>query len=129
MDEKNESIPVILNVNLVIDDPSGVKAKDLNNGDIVYSLITDTRDIGQYLARLLGGKTKDNLLPLATEIEKIFLDEDMIKLHLRFTPGIIGVTTVRQEIKVKVLKKNKGLRWWQKILSRITSLRDANLFK
>lgn len=129
MEEKNESIPVVLNVDLVASDSSGIKAKDLNNGDIVYSLITDRRDIGQYLARLLGGKTKDNLLPLATEIEKIFLDENMIRLQVRFTPGIIGVTTVRQEIKVKVLRKNKGLRWWQKILSRITNLRNANFFK
>ncbi len=116
MDEKNESIPVILNIDLVVNDSPGVKAKNLHSGDVVYSLITDTRDIGQYLARLLGGITKDGSVPLATEIEKIFLDGEMTKLQVRFTPGIIGLTVLEQETRVKVWKKDKELVWWQKIV-------------
>ncbi len=117
MDEKNESIPVILNIDLVVNNSPGVKAKNLRSGDVVYSLITDTRDIGQYLARLLGGITKDGSVPLATEIEKIFLDGEMIKLQVRFTPGIIGLTVLEQETRVKVWKKDKELVWWQKIVN------------
>ncbi|HCJ67272.1 MAG TPA: hypothetical protein DHV62_08130 [Elusimicrobia bacterium] len=117
MNEKNETIPVILNIDLVVNDFPGVKAKNLNNGDIVYSFITDKRDIGQYLARLLGGMTKDGHVPLATEIEKISLDGEMIKLQVRFTPGIVGLTTLEQETRVKVLKRNKEPLWWQKILN------------
>jgi len=117
MNEKNETIPIILNVDLMLADSEGEKAKDLHNGDVVYSLITDTRDIGQYLARLLGGKTKDGLVHLATEIEEISFTEGMVKLQVRFAPGIIGLTTLKQEIRVKVSKKSKEPVWWQKILN------------
>lgn len=126
MNEKNESIPVILNIDLVISDSSGVKAKDLHKGDTVYSLITDTRDIGQYLARLLGGKTKDGVVPLPTEIEEVGYEEEMVKLRVHFTPGIVGLAKVNPDLSVKArLRKRKKLSsirefilvWRQRILN------------
>lgn len=126
MNEKNESIPVILNIDLVISDSSGVKAKDLHNGDVVYSLITDTRDIGQYLTRLLGGKTKDGVVPLPTEIEEVGYEEEMVKLRVHFTPGIVGLAKVNPDLSVKArlrkIKKLSSIRefilvWRQRILN------------
>lgn len=125
MNEKNESIPVILNINLVISDSSGVKAKDLHNGDVVYSLITDTRDIGQYLARLLGGKTKDGVVPLPTEIEEVSYEEETVKLRVHFTPGIIGLAKLNPDLLVKTKLREREkfssirqfiLVWRQRIL-------------
>lgn len=141
MDEKparpgNESIPVVLNIDLVVSDSSGispvdpvnkiygvdrnlygVKAKDLYSGDTVYSVITDSRDIGQYLARLLGGRTKDGYVPLATEVESVEPTPGEVKVQVRFTPGIIGVAIVNPEVEVKTLRKKKEYRWWRQILS------------
>lgn len=141
MDEKpirpgNESIPVVLNIELVASgspgispvDPVnkiygvdrnlyGVKAKDLYSGDTVYSVITDSRDIGQYLARLLGGKTKDGYVPLTTEVESVGISEEGVKVQVRFTPGIIGVAIVNPEVEVKTLRKKKEYRWWRRVLN------------
>ncbi len=112
-------------------DSSGVKAKDLHNGDVVYSLITDTRDIGQYLARLLGGRTKEGVVPLPTEIKEVGYEEETVKLRVHFTPGIIGLAKLNPNLLVKAKLRGKekfsSIRefifiWCQRILNFFISL-------
>ncbi len=124
MNEKADNLPIILEIELVRAGSTGVKAKDLRDGDIVLSLITDTREIGQYLARLLGGQTKDTSVPLPTPIEEIQCNEKEVRLQTRFTPGVVGRTVLNPDIQVKVVKRNRRYIWWYKILKRILPLEN-----
>ena len=64
------SEPLILKVSLALD-PEGPRADELRAGDMVWALISDPRDIAQYLGRLLGGRTAEGDAPVGAPVEAI----------------------------------------------------------
>lgn len=101
------------------EESEGKAAKDLLPGDTVYPVIVDQRDTAQYLARLLGGRMGDKLLPLPTPIESITDTDNRLKMHVRFASGIIGVADVEPGITLRV-KSRTNDSWWKQFLPRLS---------
>jgi len=90
---------------------SGKKATHLKKGDVVLVQITDNRDIGKYLAHLLG--TKDNLF-FPAPIHQITHTDSGSDIQLNFTSGIVGFCRLNPQDKIKVIKQN-STPWWKKL--------------
>ena len=90
----------------------GIEAGAVHQGDSVYSFLIDTRDIAQYLAKLLGGKSGGNLVPLLTPVEEVLNEQDgIIQFQLRLAPNIVGIAVVEPDKKIKVSMRHKEGFW------------------
>lgn len=97
------------------EDPQGLRAKELSAGDVIPCQITDHRDVAQYVARLLGGKSGESLIPLPSPVESVAREEETVKVILRFAPGIVGQMILPAQERVKVVRKKESA-WWEKLL-------------
>lgn len=97
------------------EDSLGKPVSNLNEGDVVLSLISDTRDIAHYLAHLIGSKRDDNTIPLPAIVRKISVNGEESEVQVSYAPGIIGTARVKNNIRVKVIEE-KAESWWKKII-------------
>ena len=101
---------VFLETELVLQDSMAtdiVMAHKLKKGDLVLAKIVDQRDIAQYLARLLGGKKEEKIVPLAIAVDRIELDEKKVKVYTVFSPRVLGISILPIEDRLKIVKKEK----------------------
>ncbi len=101
---------VRLEVDLIEDD-NGKEAGRLNNGDVIVSQITDTRDIAHYLAHLIGGR-RDGLPAV---VKKVAVEGEKADVLVHYAPGIIGIARVSPGMRVKLLEA-RTQPWWKKII-------------
>ncbi len=94
---------VILKIEPVLSPVKGVPVTELRPGDEIMVRIIDERDIGDYLASLLGGKEGENRVPVSAIVKKIEKspETENIMLLVEFGPGIAGRCFVPAEIKVQ----------------------------
>ncbi|MCX5782042.1 MAG: hypothetical protein NT145_04985 [Elusimicrobia bacterium] len=100
----------------VMEDINGKEISKLSEGDVVLTLISDTRDIAHYLAHLIGGRREGIMIPLPAVIKKISpVSLDLFEIQVYYSPGIIGETVLGKGSQVKLIE-TKTLPWWKKII-------------
>jgi hypothetical protein len=98
----------------LIEDENGKQALNLEENDMVYSKIIDSRDIAHYLAHLIGGQAEGNVIPVP--VRKVDGKEGGLEIHLQYAPGIVGVVKVDSKMRVKILDAKGQLPWWKRLL-------------
>ncbi len=93
-----------IQIELIKDSEKGIRTDQLVPGDHVIALVTDGRDIAQYIAHLLGGRSRGVLLPITIAIESIKQNDDNLRIESRLAPGIIGWSETESQRKVKLVK-------------------------
>jgi hypothetical protein len=102
----------------ILPDGAGVAAQEARVGDAASVIITDERDIAQYLSGLMGGRDNDGPKPLPCPIEEIRAEgEDDLVFHLRLSAGILGLAQVRKNARLKIAPSARPGLW-----SRVKSL-------
>ncbi len=94
---------VLLKIEPILSPIKGTPVNELQIGDQIMVKITDEREIGNYLASLLGAKENENLIPIPTTIMEINRQEETgnIMIMVQFGPGIAGRMYVPPEIKLE----------------------------
>ncbi len=104
----------------------GKTVRDLQPGEMIWTKITDPRDIAQYLSKLLGGRIKRNgaeeVIPLTVPVEEIIPDQDKIRLKVRFGPAVIGEEELAESERIAVIFSDSRIGQIWKKLSRFFSL-------
>ncbi|MFB0527982.1 MAG: hypothetical protein ACETVT_03775 [bacterium] len=99
---------IVLNTELVTDgSSSSVEIEKLRRNDLILVKILDSRDIAQYLSRLLGGCKGEEVVPLSTIVEEVKDEGERWAVRTRFSPGILGEALVEKKARVKRLKPQK----------------------
>ncbi|MFB0527231.1 MAG: hypothetical protein ACETVO_07175, partial [bacterium] len=113
LNEARESVnrkesTIVLNTELVTDgSSSSVEIEKLRKNDLILVKILDSRDIAQYLSRLLGGCKGEEVVPLSTIVEEVKDEGERWAVRTRFSPGILGEALVEKKARVKRLKPQK----------------------
>lgn len=94
---------VLLKTEPVLSPIKGTPLTEFQEGDEIMVKIIDEREIGDYLANLLGGKKDNSIIPIPATIKEIKHQEDTDNLMVlvQFGPGIAGKMYVPAEIKVE----------------------------
>lgn len=103
---------LLLNVDLE-QDASGLPAREVQVGDSVYVLLTDGRDIAQYLSKLLGGRGEKGLKPMLVPVEEIREEEGVMRIQTRLSTGILGLAHVAPDNPLKI-QRRAPLSWWRR---------------
>jgi len=99
---------IILRTKLVTDaSSSSVEVGKLRKNDLILVKILDSRDIAQYLSRLLGGCKGDDVIPLSAIVEETREEGEQCVVRTRFSPGIVGEALVEKRARVRRLKPQK----------------------
>jgi len=113
LNEAGESVnrkesTIVLNTELVTDaSSSSVEIEKLRKNDLILVKILDSRDIAQYLSRLLGGCKGEEVVPLSTIVEEVREEGEQWAVRTRFSPGILGEALVEKRATVRRLKPQK----------------------
>jgi hypothetical protein len=103
---------LVLHVDLQ-QDPDGLPARKISTGDSVCVLLTDDRDIAQYLSKLMGGRSENGLKPLTAPVEGIRRENGTVHFQIRLSVGILGLAEAHHDSLLRVHKRSTP-RWWQK---------------
>ncbi len=108
---KNAKVQTVIDLKIGCsrDPKKGILPHNLKKGDVVFAKIIDSRDIAQYLSKLLGGKQQDEIIPLTTVIEKIEKDGETFILYTKFGPGVFGKDIIIKDERVEVDSVSRGL--------------------
>lgn len=98
-----------------LEDENGTDALKLTEGEVVLSRITDSRDIAHYLAHLIGGKREGEMIPLPSSVRKVVSGEDGCEIQVYLAPGVVGVSKLNGEHRIKVIEMRSDP-WWKKII-------------
>ncbi len=104
-EEKNYSSLIALDMILEKSGKSPVvRADNIEVGYMVNTRINDERDIGLYLANLLGGRKEGKAIPLSATVEDIKDTPEGIDIIVRYGPGIVGHTVISSRAKVDIIQ-------------------------
>ncbi len=94
---------IILKIEPVLSPVKGVSITELHPGDEIMVRIIDERDVGDYLATLLGGKVGGDRVPIPATVKEMekSAETENVMLLVEFGPGIAGRCFVPPEIKVQ----------------------------
>ncbi|MFH1415100.1 MAG: hypothetical protein ABIH89_03330 [Elusimicrobiota bacterium] len=97
----------------------GIRVEKIVPGDMVYTIIKDSRDIGVYLAHLLGARKEDSSVPFSASVENVRETEEGVELIVRYGPGIVGKAVENPKKKIRMIKKpiTKDFKWWYIIIA------------
>ncbi len=113
LNEQGQGGSVSLRVDLE-ENAAGVPASDVQVGDSVFAMITDERDIAQYLSKLLGGRQGEGLKSLPAPVEECRSEGDMLSFQVRLSSGILGLARMKSTDRLRVQKLDSPS-WWKKI--------------
>jgi hypothetical protein len=99
----------------ILEDINGKHIKEVQEGDTLFSLIIDKRDITHYLVHLIGGKENGILSPIPATVQKICYKDGSYEVHLCYAPSITGLATVQRDSKLKILERKQL--WQEKFLT------------
>ncbi len=103
------------------EEPDGIMAKDVVAGDSVYAILTDNRDIAQYLSKLLGGRDKNGLAPILAPVEEIRREGDKLYFQVRLSTGVLGMGEASADC-LLLVHKHLTPRWWQRFVPFLTRM-------
>jgi len=106
--------PVLLQITLEADS-EGCKAKELKPGDVVHAQVIDQRDIAQYLAWLLGGKTGEGLVSFTAPLESVLQEQDRVLIRARLSMHILGEAGLHPDARVRCGRpQDRPAPWWKR---------------
>jgi hypothetical protein len=97
------------------EDPDGVPARDVAPGDTVRVILTDERDIAQYVSKLLGGRSGGTLKALPAPVEGVTREEGRLLFQIRLSGSILGLSTAPADMRLRVERRSDGS-WWRRLL-------------
>lgn len=98
-----------------VEDPDGPTAESVGPGDALWVRIVDGRDIGQYLARLLGPVDGGGPRPFEAPVEEAVTNGGRRVIQARLTPSVSGVVSVPSGRRLKA-RRHGAERWWRRFL-------------
>lgn len=98
-------------------DPAGTPAGEVVPGDVVRALLTDERDIAQYVSKLLGGRTGEGLNSLPAPVEEIVAEDGLLRFQIRLSGSILGLAHVEPGALLRVDRRSPDS-WWRRLLPR-----------
>ncbi len=112
----------------VINPIDGIPVKDLVEGDEILIKIEDTKELGIYLAELVGGRRDDEVLPLLVPIvSKEQIKENELSVKIEIGPGIYGKFTIPSE--VKIANKKDVTEFVNPLLDEINFFNQEKIYK
>lgn len=122
LDEERTSASLIaLNTELVksTDGSPTIKIEKVEAGDMVFTEISDDRDIGIYLAHLLGARKEDLSIPLSASVEDVKDTEEGVEIIVRFGPGIVGRAIENPKKKIGIIRNPiaRTCSWWYLVVA------------
>jgi len=111
-------VPVGQGGNLLLDagleqDPDGIPAREVKPGDAVRVLLTDERDIAQYLSKLLGGRQGEDLRALTATVEETRREGEAVHFQIRLSAGIMGLAQAHAASLIHV-QRARAVGWWRR---------------
>ncbi|HOW27650.1 MAG TPA: hypothetical protein PK876_04010 [Elusimicrobiota bacterium] len=94
----------------------GIPSESVMAGDSIYVLLTDERDIAQYLSKLLGGRTSTGPKPLLSPVEEVRKEGERILFQFRLGAGITGMARVEAKKMLRGERKSNPS-WWKRLFS------------
>ncbi|MDR2067093.1 MAG: hypothetical protein LBP57_04605 [Endomicrobium sp.] len=98
----------------ILEDADGKPIKKIQEGETVFSVIIDQRDIAHYLLHLIGGKENGIISPIPATVQKVYYKNESFEVHLYYASSITGFAIVQKNSKLKTLGEKQL--WWEKIL-------------
>ncbi|MFC2062127.1 hypothetical protein ACFLUV_06410 [Elusimicrobiota bacterium] len=115
-EDETYSTLIVLETNAVrgADNNPQIKVEKIEAGDMIFTEIRDGRDIGIYLAHLLGARKEDELIPLSATVEDVKETGEEIELIVRYGPGIVGRALEHPKKKVGIIRNTivRSYSWW-----------------
>ncbi|MFW6138048.1 MAG: hypothetical protein ACOC7U_02630 [Spirochaetota bacterium] len=106
--DRREQTLIVLRTEPVLSPVSGVEIGELEFGDEIQVRITDEREIGDYLAQLLGAKVDNLKVPIFTRIVEVKpLEGDSVGVITQFGPGIMGMFKISSDARVVSRKEGQ----------------------
>jgi hypothetical protein len=87
----------------ILEDPNGKPVEDIEKGDNVLTLITDERDIALYLANLIGGQRKGEMIPISAVVSNIVKENDEFVLSVQYSAAIISFIRIKEGARLSVV--------------------------
>ncbi|GEM_PF-4004161 len=102
---------IVLREELIVSPVSGKAVSELNTGDEVYVKITDTRELGKYIAELLGAIVGNSLMPIISRIIRIEESPETGTkiITTEFGPGVLGRAFVKTDVKIDYPEREQDL--------------------
>lgn len=119
--EKRPSAPaedqLVLKIELE-QERAGMSAREMRAGDMVSARVVDSRDIGQYLAKLFGGYSDAGPVPILAPVEAVESEGDQVLVRVRFSAGVCGDAKAPLDSRLKVVRiavRNQETHsWWRR---------------
>lgn len=91
-----------------------VRVEKIEAGDVVLVKVVDNRDIGVYLAHLIGARKGEITMPITASVEDVKNTEEGVELVVRFGPGVIGRVLENPKKKIGIIKNPivHTFNWW-----------------
>ena len=106
-EEITHSPGVFLDTELALEPGVPYRASRLEPGDVVFTIINDRRDIGVYLAHLLGARKAEETIPFSAVVEDVKEISSGLEIVVRFGPSIFGRAVIDPRKKIGVIR-NRG---------------------
>jgi len=96
-----------------------IRVEDIEAGDMVYTRIVDTRDIGVYLSYLLGARKDEEVFPLSASVEDVKDTDEGVEVIVRYGPAIVGRAIEDPKKKVGIIRNPvaRSYGWWYLIVA------------
>lgn len=112
----------------IINPKDGSPVKDLEEGDEILVKIEDTKEVGIYLAELVGGRRNDEVLPLLVPIvSKEQIKENELNVKIEIGPGVYGKFTVPSE--AKIANRKNVTEFVNPLLDEVDFFNQKNIYK
>lgn len=103
IEKEKKELGFVLEVALSISPLSGILVPDLRRGDRVIVKIIDEREVGMYIARLMGGRRDNKIIPIIAYVEDVVpISEHDVKVIVNLGPGIKGEATENIEVRAMI---------------------------
>lgn len=107
--EAGNGLTIFLQSELVVAPIDGVPVEALAAGQTALVRITDTSQIGSYLATLLGGRNGPETVPLAAPVTRVEeLPSGRLRVEFRFGPGVMGKAICDRGVKVSLVQPGRA---------------------
>lgn len=110
----NETLRIHL---ALVADEGGTPLSEVREGDQLSVLLSDSRDIAHYLAKLLGALNENGPHPFEAPVETIQKERGRVRLYVRLSAGILGVAEAPEGFLVRRTPRETN-RWWQRLWGR-----------
>ncbi len=96
------------------EDPAGLPAREVVPGDGVRALLTDERDIAQYLSKLLGGRSSEGVKALPAPVESVTSEGEGLRFQVRLSGSVLGLARVKPDARLRV-DRREAESWWRRL--------------